>query len=224
MENPSNNYKIYVLLLEGGKYYVGKTHNMLSRLEWHKGGTCHWTHIYRPLDILEVRKMQGEFDEEMVTKEYMKRYGIENVRGGQYTQTILNEQQLAEILKSIESASNVCFKCGSSTHFASACNVNLVGCNKCGKVGNHVCTSDIAPIPVIVPAVHKSRTKQSKASKQSIDGQAITNAVLQAFNGIDVSPAGAQVVYTAKPYCVRCGRNNHYENTCRAKTYYKDPM
>ena len=46
---------IYVLKLEGGKYYVGKTNNPNIRVNNHfnSNGSV-WTKKYKPLSVLEV--------------------------------------------------------------------------------------------------------------------------------------------------------------------------
>jgi len=87
-EQPS----IYVLKLTSGKYYVGKTFNIDKRYEEHlsgKGST--WTKLYKPTSIIEVRKSTSGFDEDKVTKEYMAKYGIKNVRGASYVAKELDD-------------------------------------------------------------------------------------------------------------------------------------
>ena len=77
---------IYCLELEQGKYYVGITYNLNFRYAQHKASEgSGWTKLYKPLRIVEVisedvsRKM-----EDIVTKQYMERYGAETVRGGSW--------------------------------------------------------------------------------------------------------------------------------------------
>ena len=74
---------IYVLKLKNNKYYVGKTTNPTYRLKDHfsEGGSA-WSKKYKPITVHELRPDCSDSDEQIVTQEYMKKYGIENVRGG----------------------------------------------------------------------------------------------------------------------------------------------
>ena len=85
------NQKIYIykLILEEGKIYIGKTNNIKRRINEHfygKGSKV--TQKYKPVnyEILEV--CDGYFSdkqEQLHTKENIRLYGYENVRGGKYT-------------------------------------------------------------------------------------------------------------------------------------------
>ena len=75
---------VYVWELEEGKYYVGYSENLSSRLEQHTTGDgANWTKKYRPISIIEI--VRGNKDvEKAKTFEYMKLKGFENVRGAGY--------------------------------------------------------------------------------------------------------------------------------------------
>ena len=60
--------------------------------------------------------------ENNVTKDYMKKYGIENVRGGSYSQVTLSDTSYEFLKREFRSNENSCFKCGSSEHWAKDCN------------------------------------------------------------------------------------------------------
>ena len=70
---------IYVLKLQGNKYYVGKTTNPTYRLDDHfsEGGSA-WTKKYKPISIHELKPDRSDTDEQIVTQEYMQKYGIDN--------------------------------------------------------------------------------------------------------------------------------------------------
>ena len=80
---------IYKLYLEGDKIYIGKTTNIKRRIEEHfTGGGSKVTQKFKPhtYEIIEV--CDGFFSEQIEqyhTKEHIKTYGYENVRGGKYT-------------------------------------------------------------------------------------------------------------------------------------------
>lgn len=113
---------IYVLSLSEGKYYVGKTKNLSTRLEFHmKGLGSAWTIKYKPISVVEEFLCKSIFDEDKTTKEYMAKYGIDNVRGGAYTQIVLPEFDKILLQKEINHAHNKCVRCGKFGHFVMQC-------------------------------------------------------------------------------------------------------
>lgn len=77
----NKNY-IYVLLLEEQRYYIGRTGNILKRLEQHftnKGAI--YTKKFKPIKVLEIKNENTNNDERIKTIEYMNLYGWEKVRG-----------------------------------------------------------------------------------------------------------------------------------------------
>ena len=115
---------IYVLLLENRKYYIGKTSNPKFRIENHfDNNGAEWTKIYKPIKILEIVPNCDNYDEDKYTLKYMDKYGINNVRGGSYTQIILPDEQKKLIQREIWSMKNLCNNCGSSDHWVRNCNI-----------------------------------------------------------------------------------------------------
>jgi predicted GIY-YIG superfamily endonuclease len=114
---------IYVLLCEKNRYYVGKTQRPLTaRIEEHfKQHGSEWTKKYRPIKVVEVIPDADQFDEDKHTKKYMKKYGIDKVRGGTYTQMELPEYSILALEKELCSASDLCFRCNRPGHFANQC-------------------------------------------------------------------------------------------------------
>lgn len=91
--NPIRFYTLYALELQGNNYYVGMTSygDPYKRYKEHVNGgprSAGWTRLYKPLTILETRKVgmmsQSECAklEDSMTVEYIDKYGIDNVRGG----------------------------------------------------------------------------------------------------------------------------------------------
>lgn len=114
--------KLYILKCAGGKYYVGKTDNVDARLANHMSGKgSAWTAKYAPIEVMETRTITSPHDENNVTKDLMKRYGIDNVRGGAYTQVTLPDEVKTILRQEVCSTTDCCYHCGNSGHFAKNC-------------------------------------------------------------------------------------------------------
>jgi predicted GIY-YIG superfamily endonuclease len=116
-------FNLYVLKLVQDKYYIGKScHNIWYRFSEHnKGRGAQWTKIYKPIMILENFESDNKFIEDILTKKYMEIYGIENVRGGSYSNIILRDWQIKALKHEFKTADDLCFNCGKLGHFSSEC-------------------------------------------------------------------------------------------------------
>jgi predicted GIY-YIG superfamily endonuclease len=77
----TKNY-IYVLQLIENRYYVGRTSNILRRIEEHfTGFGAIYTKTYKPIKVIEVQEELTSNDERIKTIEIMEKYGWEKVRG-----------------------------------------------------------------------------------------------------------------------------------------------
>jgi predicted GIY-YIG superfamily endonuclease len=114
---------LYVLALEDDRWYVGKTTNLRSRLAQHEAGAggSAWTAMFAPVRLAESRPLGSAAEETSVTLEYMKRYGIDNVRGGAFCQLALNAATRRTIRRQLYALSDCCYVCGLRDHFATAC-------------------------------------------------------------------------------------------------------
>lgn len=77
----TRNY-IYVLKLAEDRYYVGRTSNILNRIEEHftnRGAL--YTKKFKPIKVIEVVQELSSEDERRKTIEVMEKYGWEKVRG-----------------------------------------------------------------------------------------------------------------------------------------------
>jgi hypothetical protein len=94
---------VYVLKLQDGKYYAGKSSDPDRRFLEHKYGTAsEWTKQYKPImPAIQEIPITSEHDETNITKDLMKKYGIDNVRGGPWTTVFLTEQEKSFIQKQI---------------------------------------------------------------------------------------------------------------------------
>lgn len=119
---------IYILKLKQNKYYIGKTKNPSKRLRDHFDNSgCNskkvkWLEKYEPIGL--ISKFKGDnFDENKLTKVYMAKYGIANVRGGSYCQLKLPKYKLQCLQDEIRGSKDECYMCGKSGHFIDKCDL-----------------------------------------------------------------------------------------------------
>ena len=118
---------IYVLKLEDGKWYIGQTKVLEKRIQDHfKGNGAEWTKLHKPIEHIKTYQMKDNFDEDKYTLQYMKKYGIDNVRGGSFCQIRLKEDIIKVINRMILSSENKCFICGDDDHYARNCDFVIV--------------------------------------------------------------------------------------------------
>jgi predicted GIY-YIG superfamily endonuclease len=117
---------LYILQLADNKWYVGKTTDATARFKQHVSGSgSAWTTLYKPIKMVESRPLKDAYDETNTTKDLMKKYGIDNVRGGAYVQPILSEDVEKVLKQELRGDSDTCFKCGLKGHFANKCPVTM---------------------------------------------------------------------------------------------------
>lgn len=113
---------VYVLRLEGGRFYVGKSDDVNKRCQEHMTGKgSAWTKKYSPISLIETRKNVSHFEEDKAVKEYMNTYGVQNVRGGSYVSMDLTESQKESLTKELRGATDACTRCGREGHFVKDC-------------------------------------------------------------------------------------------------------
>jgi cellular nucleic acid-binding protein len=180
---------IYILKLQNGKYYVGKTDNLEKRKQQHMNGTASkWTKKYKPISVEKIIPNASDFDEDKYTKEYMHKFGIDNVRGGTYVTEELDEIQYYTLQKEIWGAKNLCTQCGQSGHFVKYCkyetDVNsndIWGCEYCDKEFD---TEDSC----------EKHERYCKNKNKNVN------------------------IYKTSITCYRCGRSGHKSPDCYART------
>ena len=190
---------IYILRLEGGRYYVGKSDNVMNRYEQHLNGNgAAWTRKYKPLSLEKTYENVSPFQEDAITKEYMSKHGIDKVRGGSYVEIELSEFHIEALKMELWGAKDLCTQCGRSGHWVKDCNAKTDAsgnkieyedededededeweCEYCHKTfkTEYGCV------------VHEKSCKNSRSNKK-------------------------------KGACYRCGRPGHYSPDCYARTH-----
>ena len=113
---------IYILKLLGGRYYVGKSENVMKRYGEHLNGSgSAYTRKYTPISLHKTIENASAFDEDRYVKEYMAKYGIEKVRGGSYSTIDLDELQMYALNMEMRGAKDLCSRCGNKGHFIKDC-------------------------------------------------------------------------------------------------------
>eukprot|EP00762_Andalucia_godoyi_P008821 ANDGO_06861.mRNA.1 hypothetical protein PPTG_09369 len=195
---------VYVLRCEGGKYYVGKSSNVRNRISDHmKDSGSAWTAMYRPLELIEVLAESDGFDEDKYVKKYMQKYGIENVRGGSYSQPVLPPSSIETLHRELRTAADCCWRCGQAGHFVMDCLASNESplllhrpCHRC-EYHDHCTEQCFARTPP-----NDNGLQRAECSRCGRRG----HSSFHCFAKID-SPLDRIV-------CYRCGRNGHYATEC----------
>ena len=195
---------VYVLQLESGKYYIGKTESPEYRLESHfsSAGSA-WTRLYKPTRVVEIKPDCDNYDEDKVTIQYMNKYGIDNVRGGSFVSVKLEDSTIQHLKQMINGTNDRCFACGVGGHFAKDCNVVSMPTLKRCKCINSIFST------------HYEKNCALKSPENFVKGLAfIGNKITQELDKDDNE-------HNDTCSCVRCGRDGHNASMCYASTHIK---
>lgn len=216
---------IYILELENNKYYIGKTANPNFRLEQHFNlSGSQWTKKYKPKKVLELLPNCDNFDEDKYTLKYMKKYGINNVRGGSFCELKLNKDNLETIKKMINGSTDKCYICGENGHFVKDCyqdNDNILEEFENLLIDNDLCFR----------CYRKGHFASNCYAKTTLTGDEIlSDDEIEVFccsycdkefdtlKGVSCHE-NLYCKNKSKNTCYRCGRDGHYSNDCYASRH-----
>lgn len=193
--NAMSTTNIYVLRLQGGNFYIGKSSHVMERYQEHLNGYgSSWTKKYKPVGVDKIIEKVSPFEEDKITKEYMSKYGIEKVRGGTYVQDRLDDVQIEALKREIWGAKDLCTTCGRKGHFAADCHART------DVDGERLEDSHYDSVWVCEKC-DKQFTVKSECARH--ERQCIS------------SPSRNQ---NGSNRCYRCGRTGHYATDCYAST------
>lgn len=113
---------IYVFECENGKYYVCKGDSD-KKFRIKVGGE--WINKYKPLKMIYCIPYDRIKNVTYYTKKYMKLYGINNVRGGEFYTLILTPQQIITLGAELFKTKHICSHCASTRHTRNICDIIL---------------------------------------------------------------------------------------------------
>ena len=208
---------VYILKLEHGKYYIGKTKHPDFRINHHFNKTgSYWTLMHKPLELIELIDNCDEFDEDKYTKKYMSIYGIDNVRGGSYCEIIFSSQTRQFIKRELNSATNTCFYCGNKGHFIRDCdsytmNNNTINNNTMNN--NTINNNTINNNTINNNTRNNHKIKENDTRTYNVNNK-LSKQMKNKYYKNKNNNYRHQTLDIKNNYCYKCCKKGHHPSTC----------
>jgi hypothetical protein len=202
---------IYVIKCENNKYYVGRSNSFAKRYDMHLSGKgAYWTRIHKPIKVIERIDNADKYDEDKYVWKYMDKYGIDNVRGGSYSQVILSENSRKCAERHIQSGSDKCYHCGEGGHLLRDCQSRKrKHQDEIDKIENELQNEKKKDLEKEPAPEHEQEHEKEKEREYDLKFASGEN---QSMKKVKISKDGS--VYLK---CERCERYGHHISQCFAK-------
>jgi predicted GIY-YIG superfamily endonuclease len=119
---PKVSHVMYVLYCKSGRAYVEmcRTRDVAVRVAKHYNGMHPFTACQKPCHV-DIRHASDPLDVEIEVLRLASRYGVENVRGGSFSDTELHRCTIDQLQRQVDHAQGRCFKCRQFGHYAPVC-------------------------------------------------------------------------------------------------------
>jgi predicted GIY-YIG superfamily endonuclease len=195
---------VYILKCKNEKYYVGLTENPSVRIEHHflEPSGSEWTRKHAPVEVVSIIPGCDLEDERVFTLQYMKKYGMDNVRGGPFVTLDLPDTFSEMIKQLVVHAKDVCYRCGLKGHYGNVCKSSSCYVDK---------TENFSSINLL--SLYGIKDQEHKLLDYLI------NSGKKEKNIPRVPTAVQDMQDSSLDICLRCGRDGHLFSSCYAKTH-----
>lgn len=209
---PKKATQIYVLALEHGMRYVGKTDlspelRFQQHLEENSKNAAAWCKLHKPLSVVSCYPQTSLSSEDECVLQLMANpmFGIDRVRGGSFS-SIDIEPHRKTIVAMLATRANVCYLCHLPNHVASACPKSES--TETVSVG----TTTRTPTTTNRMTITKNN-REDEITERSRSWKPYDRTI----------PTPRKHVPDTRKHvpdtCYRCGRNSHYRADCFAVTH-----